>query len=269
MSTVNGAVEIASQPQAEKRKRMQKLNWKGMAAACLLIIAWQIISYVSPSYLFPSLVLIVRDLVKILSSWDLASNALYTVVRILVGVVASFVLGTIIGLLMAIRPTLNQTLRPVLNFIQGIPALSWVVIAVIWFKPIELRIFFIILVTTTPNFIFQAYDSYSGISKDLWDMLRALRPSWTQTFRILVMPSMIPDLLTAWKINIGESTRVAIVAELVGATVGVGYQLQSAQSLFDMALALAWTLILVIFVVVMQWIIGRLEQSLLAWRPKL
>jgi len=263
---VNGMANLATKPKPEKRKRV--FNWKGLAAASFLIITWQVISAFSPSYLFPSLLLILNDLVKIFLSWDLASNALYTVLRILAGVIASFILGTLIGLFMAMYKSANETLRPILNFVQGIPALSWVVIAVIWFRPVEFRIFFIILVTTTPNFIFQAFDSYRGISKDLWDMLRALRPTPIQTFRILVIHAMIPDLLTAWKINIGESTRVAIVAELVGATVGVGYQLQSAQSLFDMALALAWTLILVIFVVLMQWIIGRAEHSLLSWRPK-
>jgi len=264
---MDGGVQFITESKLAKRRRT--FNWKGVVAACILIIAWQVVSSFSPSYLFPSLVLILKDLFKIFSSWKLAGSALYTVLRIMVGVIASFALGTLIGLVMAMYKSANDTLRPILNFVQGIPALSWVVIAVIWFRPVELRIFFIILVTTTPNFIFQAYDSYRGISRDLWDMLKALRPSPLQTFRVLVMPSMMPDLLTAWKINIGESTRVAIVAELVGATVGVGYQLQSAQSLFDMALALAWTLVLVIFVVIMQWVIGRVENSLLSWRPKM
>lgn len=252
---------------AKPKKRRFSFNWKGTVAAIVLIVAWQVLSSFSPSYLFPSLVSIAKDMVQIFSSWSLASSALYTIVRILVGVIASFVLGTAVGLFMAIYKSANEALRPILNFVQGIPALSWVVIAVIWFKPVELRIFFIILVTTTPNFIFQTFDSYRAIPADLTQMMRSLRPSPMQTFRMLVAPAMTPDLLTAWKINIGESTRVAIVAELVGATVGVGYQLQSAQSLFNMALALAWTLVLVIFVVIMQWVIGRVEHTLLSWRP--
>ena len=43
-----------------------------------------------------------------------------------------------------------------------------------------------------------------------------------------------------------------MVAELVGATGGVGYELLQQQQLFDMAGALAWTLQLVFFVLIVQ-----------------
>ena len=50
-----------------------------------------------------------------------------------------------------------------------------------------------------------------------------------------------------------------VVAELVGATGGVGYQLLRQQQLFDMAGAMAWTLQLVLFVLVVQQTITAIE----------
>ena len=48
---------------------------------------------------------------------------------------------------------------PVLTFLQGIPALSWVVFAIIWFHGTEFRILFIMVMTTLPAFTFQMLDA--------------------------------------------------------------------------------------------------------------
>ena len=64
----------------------------------------------------------------------------------------------------------------------------------------------------------------------------------------MIIPAILPDIVTAWKVNLGNASRVVVVAELVGATGGVGYRLLQQQQVFDMAGALAWTLQLVFFV---------------------
>ena len=58
-----------------------------------------------------------------------------------------------------------------------------------------------------------------------------------------------------------------VVAELVGATGGVGYQLLRQQQLFDMAGAIAWTLQLVLFVLVVQQTITRSKTGRCATAP--
>jgi len=58
---------------------------------------------------------------------------------------------------------------------------------------------------------------------------------------------------------------VVVVAELVGATGGVGYQLLQ-QQLFDMAGALAWTLQLVFFVLIVQGALTLIENTVFRYR---
>jgi ABC-type nitrate/sulfonate/bicarbonate transport system permease component len=82
----------------------------------------------------------------------------------------------------------------------------------------------------------------------------------------MVLPAILPDILTAWKVNLGNASRVVVVAELVGATGGVGYELLQQQQVFDMAGALAWTLQLVFFVLVVQAIITIIEHIVFRYR---
>src|SRR5262249_38852798 len=134
------------------------------------------------------------------------------------------------------------------------------------FHGVEFRVFFIMVMTTLPAFTYQILDAIRSISTELHDMVLSFRPTRRTLFRVLIMPSIIPGILTAWKVNLGNASRVVVVAELVGATGGVGYELLRQQQLFDMAGALAWTLQLVVFVLIVQQIITALENWLLRYR---
>jgi NitT/TauT family transport system permease protein len=233
-----------------------------------MALAWQVASYFFPPYLFPSLVSIAEAFAKILASSSLLMDAAATAFRILAGLGGAFVLGVVLAVAMAKSERANGYLFPILHFNQGIPALSWVVISIIWFKTIEFRIWFIMVVTTLPAFTFQVLDAYRSISKDLHEMALSFRPSRYAMFRTIVLPTVVPGILTAWKVNLGNASRVVVVAELVGATGGVGYQLLQMQQLFDLAGALAWTLVLVLFVLAAQQVITAVEAHVLRYRAQ-
>lgn len=239
-----------------------------LISALVLIVLWEIAAYFFPPFLFPSAVSIGKEMGKILSDLTVAKGAIATSLRILGGMMGAFVVGGCIGILMGLSQKVERYVHPLLTFNQGIPALSWVVISVIWFQTTEFRIWFIIVMTTLPAFAFQIYDSYRAMSKDLVEMCLSFRPSRWDRFRTLVWPSILPDILTAWKVNLGNVARVVVVAELVGASVGVGYELLQRQQLFDMAGAIAWTLVLVLFVMLSQKVVALLERNLLRYRAQ-
>jgi NitT/TauT family transport system permease protein len=238
-----------------------------VTSTIVLIALWQIASLFFPHYLFPSVPEVVSRLVDIFVSVPLLVEILATAGRIFAGLLGAFVLGAIVALLIGRSPAIESYAAPVLVFLQGIPALSWVVIAIIWFHGIEFRIFFIMVLTTLPAFTFQILDAFRSMSKDLFEMTMAFRPRPWTLFRVLIVPTIVPGILTAWKVNLGNAARVVVVAELVGATGGVGYQLLRQQQLFDMAGAIAWTLQLVLFVLVVQQGIVAVENHLLRYRP--
>jgi NitT/TauT family transport system permease protein len=233
-----------------------------------LALVWQLASLLFPPYLFPPIPAIAEAFAKIFVAPALVLDALATSLRILAGLAGAFVLGVVFAVAMAKSEKANGYLFPILHFNQGIPALSWVVISIIWFKTIEFRIWFIMVVTTLPAFAFQVLDAYRSISKDMHEMALSFRPSRYDMFRTIVLPTVVPGILTSWKVNLGNASRVVVVAELVGATGGVGYQLLQAQQLFDMAGALAWTLVLVMFVLLTQQVITVIENHVLRYRAQ-
>jgi NitT/TauT family transport system permease protein len=188
-------------------------------------------------------------------------------VRVGAGLAAAFLTGTVIGILAGAKPNIGRYVLPLVRFVQGIPALSWVVIAVIWFKSVETRIWFIMVIVTLPGFTLQLYDSYRAIPKDLRDMARSFRPSRIALLREVTLPAVTPGIFTAWKVNLGLGIRMVLVAELVGATIGVGAQLLNAQQLFDMTAVIAWTMLLALAVLLAQGLIELIEARVLRYRP--
>ena len=239
----------------------------GIISIGVLLVVWEISSHFLPPYLVPNLSTLLASFVKIVFSWKLLQHAFITILRILVALNFAFVIGALLSIFMGFFEKLEDYILPVLHFIMGVPALSWVVFSIIWFPKVELRILFILVACCAPNYTLEMHDGIKAIPKDLKEMLISFRPSRYQLFTKLILPSIVPAILTAWKINIGYATRVAMVAELVGATAGVGYQLLSAQELFDMPGAIAWTLVLVMFLLLSQLLLGKTERRLLSYRP--
>jgi len=239
---------------------------QAVAGLVLLAAVWQILSMTMPPFLFPPVPDIIARTVEILITGSLLIDVLLTAARIFAGLLGAFILGCIVAMLIARSRMLENFITPVLTFFQGIPALSWVVFAIIWFHGTEFRVLFIMVMTTLPAFTFQILDAFRSMSKDLFEMTISFRPSRWTLFRFLIVPTIVPGILTAWKVNLGNAARVVVVAELVGATGGVGYQLLRQQQLFDMAGAMAWTLQLVLFVLVVQQTINVIEAWALRYR---
>ncbi len=234
----------------------------------VLASIWEVASWNVPKFLVPPVADIFWRTLEIIIDFSLLRDVLATAGRIMAGLVGAFVVGGLLAVAMQKSAIADRFLGPVLNFFQGIPALSWVVFAIIWFKHIEARILFIMVVTALPAFAFQILGALRAMSKDLFEMVLSFRPSRMKMFRVMILPSILPEILTSWRVNIGNASRVVVVAELVGATGGVGYRLLEQQQKFDMAGAMAWTLQLVIFVLVTQQIINLIETWAFKYRAQ-
>jgi NitT/TauT family transport system permease protein len=249
-----------------------KTRWRSRFALLvdLVLIAalWQISTYFLPPIITPGLGEIGKALVNIFVDPTERIHLIYTSLRVLLSLLASFVVGSILGLFMGGSDGIRDYAKPLLNLMQGIPALSWIVFAVIWFTNVEVRIAFIILMVTIPAFALQVDSATRGVNLDLIQLAQAFRATRLQRYLFVILPAIIPSITSVWSLNIGNAVRVAVVAELIGATRGVGFQLLNAQSILDMAGAIAWTISLVIVLFIYQGIIAMIDRRLLAWRPQ-
>ncbi len=255
------------EPAAGGRKWHESAYVRIGVLALIGLASWQIASQYTPDYIIPPLADVGNSMREILTTSNGLSNLSATLVRVALGLASAFAVGVVLGLATGANKTAAGYILPVVRFIQGIPSLSWVVIAVIWFQGVELRVWFVIILVTLPGFALQTDDSYRAIPAELRDMARSFRPSKWSMFRDVTLPGITPGLFTAWKVNLGLGIRMVLVAELVGASTGVGNALLTAQQLFNMAAVVAWTLTLAVCMLILQGISALIENYALRYRP--
>lgn len=224
-------------------------------------VVWQIASYFLPDYAVPGWQKIFGAFLGLPIDF-----VLVTVARMTGALAVSFVIGMAIAVAMYSSRAVEAYLLPMIRLLMAVPAVCWVVFAVLWFTGVEFRIMFVLVIVCGPVFVIDILDGMKGVSIELREMLRAFRPGPLQVFTKLIVPGTLPIILTSWKINLTLAVRVVTIAELVGAVTGIGYGLVIAQELFSVAEVFAWSLVLVAILFLFQAIITSLERTWLAWR---
>lgn len=240
--------------------------WEGTLSMVLLVVAWEIASRVSTPMFFPSLVQLGDTAVQLLSSPEGWASIATTYGRIIFYLIASFIVSSLLGLAAAGNVHIERFLVPLVELKQGIPSVCWVLFAILWFQSSEARIAFVVITSALPAFFYQARDALRSIPRDWVDLVQSMRPTALQKARILWWPAVIPSLLTVWRINIGNATRVTIMAELLGGITGIGHELRVSQEMFRMDQTIVWTLILVLFVILGNQVLSAIEHRYLSYR---
>jgi ABC-type nitrate/sulfonate/bicarbonate transport system permease component len=254
-------VQDGSSPGRKLSKFLPRETVAGIIAIAALALAWHLASIYGPSYAFPTWGRIARAFIGIP-----LQDVGITIGRLALTMLLSFVIGMIFSTLVFERPTLEALLLPLVKLVMAVPAVCWVIFAILWFKGVELRIFFVMCITCTPVFIIDSLDAMKSVPLDLRQMVRSFRPDSVRYYTKLVFPCIVPNILTSWKVNLTLAVRVVTIAELVGAVSGIGHGLVLAQEMFSIAEVFAWTVVLVLILLAMQGLVNVIERRTLHWR---
>src|ERR1700722_1232553 len=232
----------------------------------VLLVAMEITSRFVPDYIMPSPVAV----------WNAARELVFpgphhvavTLARLAISVTIAMITGVLVGLAMGMFPSVRPYLKAIVVIDTGIPALSWMLIAVFWFKNPESRIFFILLVILLPFYALNVYEGLRALPKELVEMIESFRPSRWQVLRYLILPHIVAYIFLTTKSVIGYAIRMVIFAELVASAVGIGARMNLAQSTFRIDQVLAWTFFLVILNLLLQAFVSGLEKVFLKWRAE-
>jgi NitT/TauT family transport system permease protein len=235
----------------------------------LLVMAalWQTSSFFLPEYLVPGVQKLWPELLSILSDPTTYEHIVASTLRIVVAFAVSVIAGVALGIFMGVNSTVERYVLPALQVMMGIPALSLVLVAVIWFRGMELRVFFVIVVIAMPIMVLNTLEGIKGIQRELTEMLVSLRPTLIQRIFMLTLPGAMPSIIVGMKVALSFSTRLAVFAELIGTTRGFGSALYSAFQTFNLTGVFVWTFLLVILLYGMSGLLVLLERQVLKYRP--
>lgn len=173
--------------------------------------------------------------------------------------------GTLVGLGLWWSRTLTRILEPFAVVFNGIPKIALAPPMIVWFGIYETSK---IVLAATICFVVAWLSAYAGtrqVDRDLLDMCTAMGGTRRQAFRKIVIPSAMPWIISALKINIGFALVGAVVGEFVASNHGLGHLAVQASVLYQMNRL--WMVVFVIMMVAatQYWMVLWLERRLLGY----
>ncbi len=233
-----------------------------------------------PGYLIPSPVATMQAFVELSTSVSTVQSPVFGTVTLPTNVahlfqtfhhyVPGLLLGTaagvVLGIAMAWHHTLDDWLTPIVRVLRPIPPLAWVVFAIVWFGIGHGGALFIVFVGGFWINFYGAYGAVEDVSNTTIEAAAVLGVEDDRTMLYsVVLPSALPQLLTAFRTSIGRCLMIVVGAELFGAP-GVGSEIMTASNYFAMDIALAYMLLISIAFLTMDVGFRIVERLVLTWR---
>ena len=245
-----------------------KSFWLGTLSFVVLLVLWESLvrlGAINP-FLTSSPSAIAVNLVRQVQSGELAANLGVSLFEFGVGFGAAVVTGILMGILMGWYRLLEYTLEPFVWFIYSAPLIAFYPLFVIWLglgKPTVIAITF--LFSYAPILVNTA-SGVKPVDKELIRAAISFGARRSDLFFKVVLPGSVPMVMAGLRLGVGRALLGVVVAELFGATAGLGYSINYYGALMqttDMFVSL--TVILVLGVGFTQGV-RMLEHRFDSWR---
>ena len=195
---------------------------------------------------------------------------LLTLGRILLALSVSMTIGILLGLAMGTSWLVERAFENVLTFWMTFPTLLMVLLGVLWFGFQELAGIFAVVMVVTPFIVTNIWGGTRAIDRGLIDMGKAFHARRELVVRKIIIPQLLPYLFSSFRLAFGVTWKIVAVAETFGLRFGVGYMFTYWFSQFELAQVLAWIMLFVVFMLVLEHgVIAVVERKAFAWRPSL
>ncbi|GGP26616.1 taurine ABC transporter permease TauC [Silvimonas amylolytica] len=220
-------------PAAPARRQLTAWQISVATVAVLLALWWSVttIGVIQPLFL-PSPVAVAHQF-WIVTSHGFADATLWqhlaaSLTRIVLALFAAIAFAVPVGIAIGLSPRISAVLDPLIEFYRPVPPLAYLPLIVIWFGIGELsKVLLIYLAIFAPIAIATA----AGVRSADPARVRAaqsLGANRWQLVRYVILPGALPDILTGVRIGLGTGWSTLVAAELVAATRGLGFMVQSA-----------------------------------------
>ena len=162
---------------------------------------------------------------------------------------------------------LDRWLDSLLVALLNLPALVGIVLIFVWFGLSETTTVAAVALNKLPNTAVTVREGARAIDEQLIEMARSFDVPRLATWRNVMLPQLYPYLFAAARSGLALIWKVVLVAELLGRSDGVGFQIQVYFQLFDVTGILAYTLAFMIVVQLIEWVLLQpLERRVNRWR---
>ena len=158
----------------------------------------------------------------------IAVHAGYSLLRIVLGLVAAVAVGYPVGVLMGYFPRVNRLLAPILYLTYPVPKIALLPVVMLLFGVGETSKMLLVFLIIVFQVVVAVRDAVAAIPPETYAPLRVLGATFAQIVRHIIVPASLPKFITAVRVAMATAISVLFFTETFGTQYGIGYYIMDA-----------------------------------------
>lgn len=246
--------------------------YAGIAAVSFLLIAavWFYASFVAGvnTMFLPTPIGTVQAGVRMFLSQGFLTDIRWSVQRVLIGFLISAVVGVPLGVLIGTYAPIAAFLEPFFSFFRYLPASAFIQLFILWIGIDEAPKVAIIIVGSLAQIILMVANNVRNVERDLLEVSYTLGVGQQSVLWKIIVPRAMPDIMDTLRIVLGWAWTYIIVAEMIGASDGVGFTITQAGRQFWVDRIFVCILTIGVIGLVLDMLFISLRKVLFPWNEK-
>ncbi|PAB56487.1 ABC transporter permease, partial [Anaeromicrobium sediminis] len=176
--------------------------------------------------------------IKMFKSGALFKHVVVSTTEVVVGFTLGTLLGTLVAIVLWWSDFLSKVLDPYLVVLNALPKTALAPIIIIWAGAGISGIIVTAMIVSIIVTILGVYGGFKEVSNDKIRMLQTFGANKLQVLQKVVIPSSVPAIINALKINVGLSWVGVIVGEFIVSQAGIGYLIVYGSQVFKLDLVM-------------------------------
>ena len=235
------------------------MRW-GLLVAVILL--WEILARVGAidSFITSCPSRILDTFVSLVEDGSLFEHAGVTLYETVVSFLLATFLGTLIAILLWWCDTLRSVLEPHLVVLNALPKIALGPIIIIWVGAGTGAIIVMALMISLIITVLSTLNGFLEVDKGKLTLMDTMNATKLQKLFYLVLPSNVPTIISALKINVGLCWVGTIMGEYLVSRAGLGYLIIYGGQVFRLDLVMTSTVVLCILAALMYACVALLEK---------
>ncbi|MEX1663781.1 ABC transporter permease subunit [Thioclava sp. 15-R06ZXC-3] len=249
--------------------------WLSICSILLFFFVWWLVTFmgwVKPLFV-PSPMAIVS---KFISVWNdgytgtsFLDHVVISTVRVFGAFLLACVIGIPLGLAMGMSPIMRGIFDPPIEFYRPIPPLAYLPLMIIWFGIGETSKILLIFLSVFAPVVLGARSGVKSAAIEQIHAAYSFGATRWQVMRHVIMPSAMPEILTAMRIGVGFGWTTLVAAEMVASTKGLGYMVLSASQFLQTPVVIMGIFVIAAIAFAFDLLMRFIERRVVPWKGRM
>ena len=238
-----------------------------IAVMGLVLLIWQLVYPLGGPALGKGPAEVWSALSELVRTGDLQENLWHTMKAVLIALAIASVVGTVIGLSLALLPRVEAAVSPLLSGLNSMPRIALAPVFIIAFGiGIEAKV---VLAASVVVFVFilNARAGVKSADPEVVRMATVMGFGKAQIFYKVLLPVAMPSIFAAFRLGVIYSLLGVVGSELISSRDGLGQLVALYSNQFKLASVYAILIVLAVVAGILNTFTGLAESRVLRWQP--